>query len=254
ARSVLGDDLPLIDDAVTIEQLLAHTSGIGDYLDEEDETLGATDYVLDTPVHRLETTEGFLAEIDGYPMKFSPGARFSYSNGGYVVLAVILERAGGRAYHDLVAERVLDPAQLSDTAFLRSDEPTGRMALGYLESSGLRTNVLHLPVRGNGDGGIYTTPGDMHRFWQALFNGRIVSEEWVTRMTSPVSTVPYEHARYGLGFWLAENGPAVMLIGGDAGVSFTSAHDPTTQSTWTVISNTTNGAWPLIRHLQSALW
>ncbi len=254
ARSVLGDDLPLIDDAVTIEHLLAHTSGIGDYLDEEDETLGATDYVLDTPVHRLETTEGFLAEIDGYPMKFSPGARFSYSNGGYVVLAVILERAGGRAYHDLVAERILDPAQLSDTAFLRSDEPTGRMALGYLESSGLRTNVLHLPVRGNGDGGIYTTAGDMHRFWQALFNGRIVSEEWVTRMTSPVSTVPYEHARYGLGFWLAENGPAVMLIGGDAGVSFTSAHDPTTQSTWTVISNTTNGAWPLIRHLQSALW
>jgi CubicO group peptidase (beta-lactamase class C family) len=249
ARSVLGDDLPLIADDVTVGQLLEHRSGIGDYLDEENEDVDLNDYVLVSPVHELATTEAFLAEVDGYPTKFAAGERFSYCNGGYMVLALIAERAGGTAYHDLVKEQVLVPAELEDTAFLRSDEPSGRMALGYLHTGGLRTNVLHLPVRGNGDGGIYTTVADMHAFWNAFTDGRIVPEEWVAEMTRPHSDVPEEDARYGLGFWLAEAGPIVKLVGGDAGVSFYSAHDPTTRSTWTVVSNTTRGSGPIVRHL-----
>lgn len=249
ARSVLGDDLPLIADDVTVGHLLAHRSGIGDYIDEESEGLDSNDYVLGSPVHELATTEAFLSEVDGHPTKFAAGERFSYCNGGYVVLALIAERAGGAAYHELVKERVLVPAGLADTAFLRSDEPSGRMALGYLHSYGLRVNVLHLPVRGNGDGGIYTTVADMHTFWNAFIDGRIVPEEWVVEMTRSHSEVPDEDARYGLGFWLAETGPAVKLVGSDAGVSFYSAHDPTTRSTWTVVSNTTDGAWPMVRHL-----
>jgi len=249
ARSVLGDDLSLIADDVTIGHLLAHRSGIGDYLDEEDEDLDSNDYVLSSPIHQLATTEPFLREVDGHPTKFTAGEKFSYCNGGYIVLALIAERSSGVAYHDLVKERVLDPAGLADTAFLRSDEPSGRMALGYLHPDGLRTNLLHLPVRGNGDGGIYTTVADTHAFWNALVDGSIVPLEWVQEMTRPHSDVPENKARYGLGFWLAETGPSVNLVGSDAGVSFFSAHDPTTRSTWTVVSNTTRGAWPLVRHL-----
>jgi CubicO group peptidase (beta-lactamase class C family) len=207
--------------------------------------------VLVSPVHELATTEAFLTEVDGHSTKFAAGERFSYCNGGYIVLALIAERAGGSAFHDLVKEQVLVPAGLADTAFLRSDEPSGRMALGYLHPDGLRTNVLHLPVRGNGDGGIYTTAADMHAFWIAFADGRIVPEEWVAEMTRAHSEVPEEEARYGLGFWLAETGPSVNLVGSDAGVSFYSAHDPTTRSTWTVVSNTTDAAWPMVRHLQS---
>ena len=253
ARSVLGDDLPLIADDVTLGHLLSHRSGIGDYIDEEDEGQDSNDYVLVSPVHQLATTEAFLTEVDGHPAKFPAGERFSYSNGGYIVLAIIAERASGAGYHDLVDERVLAPAGLVDTAFLRSDEPSGRMALGYLHPDGLRTNVLHLPVRGNGDGGIYTTVADMHVFWNAFADGRIVPEEWVAEMTRPHSEVPEDRSRYGLGFWLTETGPGVKLVGGDVGVSFYSAHDPTTRSTWTVVSNTTDGAWPMVRHLRKVL-
>lgn len=253
ARSVLGDDLPLVAGDVTVEHLLAHRSGIGDYLDEENEDLNSTDYVLSSPVHELATTEAFLAEVDGYPTKFNAGGRFSYCNGGYIVLALIAERAAGVGYHELVRERVVVPAGLTDTGFLRSDEPSGRMALGYLHADGLRTNVLHLPVRGNGDGGIYTTVADMHTFWHAFADGRIVPNEWVAEMTRPRSQAPKEQARYGLGFWLAEAGAAVKLVGGDAGVSFYSVHDATTQSSWTVVSNTPDGAWPMVRHLRESL-
>jgi CubicO group peptidase (beta-lactamase class C family) len=252
ARSVLGDDLPLIADDVTVGHLLAHRSGIGDYIDEENEDLDVNDYVLVSPVHELTTAEAFLAEVDGHPTKFPAGEQFSYCNGGYIVLALIAERAAGVAYHDLIIERVLVPAGLADTAFLRSDEPSGRTALGYLHPDGLRTNILHLPVRGNGDGGIYTTVADMHVFWKAFADGRIVPGEWVAEMTRPHSDVPEEDARYGLGFWLAKTGPVVKLVGGDAGVSFYSAHEPVTCSTWTVVSNTTGGAWPVVSHLQGA--
>ena len=253
ARSVLGSDLPLAADDVTVGHLLAHRSGIGDYLDEENEDLDSNDYVLVSPVHELASTESFLTEVDGHPTKFSAGERFSYCNGGYIVLALIAERTGGGAYHDLVKQRVLVPAGLADTAFLRSDEPSGRMALGYLHPDSLRTNVLHLPVRGNGDGGIYTTVADMHAFWNAFADGRIVPEEWVAEMTRPHSDVPEEDARYGLGFWLAETGPTVKLVGGDAGVSFYTAHDSITRSTRTVVSNTTDDAWPMVRHLRDFL-
>lgn len=253
ARSVLGEDLPQVAGDVTVRHLLAHRSGIGDYIDEEREELDLNDYVLVSPVQDLDTTEAFLKEVDGFPTKFEAGERFSYSNGGYIALAVIAERAAGVAYYDLVEERVLGPAGMKDTGFLRSDEPSGRMAVGYLQEDGLRTNVFHLPVRGNGDGGIYSTVDDMHLFWHALFNGLIVPTEWLAEMTRPHSEVPEEEARYGLGFWLAPAGATVSLVGGDAGVSFHSAHNPNDDLTWTVVSNTTAGAWPLVRHLSGAL-
>ena len=252
ARSLLGDDLPLIADDVTVEHLLAHRSGIGDYFDEDVET-EITDYLLPVPVHRLVDTEDYLSVLGGYPTKFAAGERFSYCNGGFVVLALIAERAGGVPFHQLVAQRVCEPAGMSETAFLRSDELSGGTALGYLAADGLRTNVLHLPVRGSGDGGIYTTAADVRAFWEALFAGKIVAREWVAEMTRPRSTSPDDGRRYGLGFWLHGTTDTVMLEGYDAGVSFRSLHDPVAGVTATVISNWSNGAWPLVPLLEEWL-
>ena len=255
ARLVLGQDLPLIDDDVTIEQLLSHRSGIGDYLDE-DAGHELTEYLMPIPVHELATTEQYLAVLDGHPTKFAPGERFAYCNGGYVVLALIAERASGVSFHDLVRQRVCEPAGMGDTEFLRSDELPGRTALGYLEIDDVwRSNVFHLPVRGSGDGGIYSTAADMGFLWRAFFAGRIVSMDWVGEMVRARGDVPSasESMRYGLGFWLRESSDTVMLVGSDAGVSFGSAHDRRADVTHTVISNTSDGAWPVTRHLDNRL-
>ncbi len=121
-----------------------------------------TDYTLTVPPQDLGTTEGYLAVLGGYPAKFRPGERFSYCNSGYVVLALIAERVSGVAFDQLVADRVCGPAGMADTAFLRSDELPDRTALGYLPLAGRsRTNVFHLPVKGSGDGGIYSTAADI---------------------------------------------------------------------------------------------
>jgi CubicO group peptidase (beta-lactamase class C family) len=247
ARSVLGRDLPLISDDVTVEHLLSHRSGIGDYLDE-DADHEITDYLMPVPVHELVTTEDYVVALDGHAAKFSAGEQFSYCNGGYVVLALVAERISGTPFHELVRRRVCEPAGMDDSEFLRSDELPGRAALGYLTSAaGSRTNVLHLPVRGSGDGGIYSTAADVSSFWSSLFAGRIVSADWVSEMVRPRSDVPRMSSRYGLGFWLHESADVVMLEGYDAGVSFRSVHNPSRGITQTVISNTSDGAWPIAR-------
>ena len=248
ARTLLRDDLPLIRDDVTVEHLLAHRSGIGDYYDEEVET-DFDAYVLKVPAHELATTEAYLAVLDGYPTKFAPDERFSYNNGGYVVLALIAERASGVPFHELVAQRVCRPAGMRDTAFFRSDELPPRTALGYVEvESAWRWNVFHLPVRGSGDGGIYTTVADVHALWRTFSAGAIVSRPWVDEMVRPRSEDG--NNRYGLGFWLYGSTDSVFLAGADAGVSFGSAHNPDSGTTWAVISNTSEGARPLARHLR----
>jgi CubicO group peptidase (beta-lactamase class C family) len=252
ARSVLGDDLPLIGDAVTVEHLLAHRSGIGDYVDEE---AGGeiNDYALQVPVHALVETEDYLRVLDGFEAKFAPDERFSYCNGGYVVLALIAERVSGVPFHELVGRRVCEPAGMADTAFLRSDELPGGTALGYLHADGLRTNVLHLPVRGSGDGGIYTTARDVRHLWATFFAGGIVSQNWVREMTRVRSDETGEPKRYGLGFWLHASTDTVILEGYDAGVSFRSLHDPHADLTLTVISNWSDGAWDMVSRLTEKL-
>jgi len=243
ARTLLGPDLPLIADDVTVEHLLAHRSGIGDYLDEEVHP-DVDEYVMPVPVHQLDTAEAYLAVLDGFPTRFPAGERFVYNNGGYVVLAILAERASGTPYHDLVMDRVCRRAGMDDTDFPRSDEPIGPIARGYLEIPG-RENVLHLPVRGVGDGGITSTAADIRRLWTALFDARIVSEDRVREMLRPRSDAPEERMRCGLGFWLDASIDTVILEGMDAGISFRSMHDPASGLTRTVMSNTSGGAWPI---------
>lgn len=250
-RELLGDDLPLIDDRVTIEHLLAHRSGIGDYLDE-DASDDIDEHVLAVPPHLLVSSDDYLAVLDGHPQVFAPGERFAYNNGGFVVLALAAERASGTTFCDLVDERVCVPAGMADTAYGRSDVEPGGLALGYLED-GDRTNVHHLPLRGSGDGGAHTTVADVAAFWDALFGGRIVGHDTVAEMVRPRSDAPSQGSRYGLGFWLHRTGDAVMLEGYDAGVSFRTVADPVRGTIHTVVANTSSGAWPMTRLLDELL-
>ena len=86
-----------------------------------------------------------------------------------------------------------------------------------------------------------------------IATGRIVSKHWVTQMVRAHSDAPEYSKRYGLGLWLHESNDTVMLLGYDAGVSFRTAHDPTRRITYTVVSNTSPGAWPIVHALDDAL-
>ena len=209
-----------------------------------------TDYVLTVPVHELAETSGFPPMLAGRPQKYAPGERFGYCNQGFVVLALVIERVAGTGFHEFVQTQVFDPAGLTRTGFLRSDDLPRNAALGYFEKTGNHTNVLHLPVRGNGDGGAYSTVGDLHRFWQAVLAGRIAGPDLVAEVIRPRNDVPEEGMRYAAGLWLHATGPQLIMAGYDAGVSMRSVHDPASGTTVTVLSNSSQGAGPVINLVQ----
>src|SRR5262249_13524908 len=149
----------------------------------------------------------------------APDSGFWYCNGGYVVLALLAERAAGVPFAELVRRRVAEPAGLTGTGFLRAGQLPGDAAPGYLHAEGTgqhRTNVLHLPVLGSGDGGCYSTVADIHRLWAALDGGKVVPPERYAAMTRVRSAETGRAGAYGLGFWLPPGG-AVALAGGRRG-------------------------------------
>jgi len=249
-ESVLEGAGDLVDSAVTIRHLLAHASGMGDYL-EEGAIADIEDHVLEVPVDRLTSPADFLPLLRGRSAKFQPGTRFAYCNSGYVLLALVIEAVSGRSYYDVVKERVSAPAGMEATAFLRLDKLPDGAAIGYLPNRGWRTNDVHVPVRGAGDGGAYATASDMARLWRALFAGQIVSLADVTEIVRPQHQVVPNSNGYGLGFWLTDD--RVFLEGSDPGISFRSTFKPSTGLLYSVLSNTTSGAWPVVKELEALL-
>ena len=107
-----------------------------------------------------------------------PGERWQYSNAGYVLLGIVLEHVTGRAYVDLVQERVFDRAGMTSTGFLRLDEPHPDVAVAYLDpevpGGPRRTNIYSIPVIGGADGGALSTPRDLSRFLDRVADGSLM--------------------------------------------------------------------------------
>jgi D-alanyl-D-alanine carboxypeptidase len=169
---------------VTVRHLLTHTGGTGDFFgpefDRNRETLREhTDYV------KLFGSRG---------PRFEPGARFDYSNYGFVLLGAIIEAATGRSYYDVVRENVFVPAGMTSTDSLpESDDVPGR-SVGYMRqspTSDWMPNTDTLPWRGTSAGGGYSTVGDLMRFGEALRNGTLISAATLAEATSPQSDEPY---------------------------------------------------------------
>lgn len=186
---------------VTVAQLLDHRSGLGDYFTEE----------------YFETPMGSLREIDDYipiwgpkPLLHDPGTRERYSNFGYTVLGAIVEKITGQDYPGYVAEHVFGPAGMADTGFFETDAIVPNVAVGYTKvgpEGPLDTpvkNIYHEPAKGGPWGKSYSTARDLYRFFEAMFDGRVLE---------------------GDGNWLRDGWSAdgIRLAGGGPGLNATLA-------------------------------
>ncbi|NJK44348.1 MAG: beta-lactamase family protein [Pleurocapsa sp. SU_196_0] len=243
---------------VTIGNLLNHTSGIPDYYDEEKMT-DFDHFALNVPTYELKNLEDYLPTFPDEPMKFSPGERFSYCNGGYILLGLVIEAITGVSYQEYVTREILEPIGMSRSGFFWLNKLPEKTALGYLgDATNWRTNIYNLPIVGGSDGGVFTTARDLSVLWKAFFDGQILSKELVEMYARPSVKADSEgeNVYYGYGLWIHEgesNNREVYILGGDAGVSFRSTFNRAQHLQTTIISNTTNGVWEVLKDIDAAL-
>jgi CubicO group peptidase (beta-lactamase class C family) len=243
---------------ITVGQLLNHTSGIPDYYDEEKIT-DFEGFALSVPTYALRTLEDYLPTFPDEPMKFAPGTRFSYCNGGYILLGFVIEAISGTRYQDFVTQEILQPTGMQRSGFFRFDQLPEHTASGYLEdATGWRTNIYNLPVVGGSDGGMFTTVHDLTRLWDAFLEGQIVSKGLVEQYTQPSVKAESEgeNVHYGRGLWIrgdAAGDLELAMVGGDAGVSFKSSVNRAKNLRVTVVSNTTGGVWRVLEDVNAVL-
>lgn len=246
---VLPYNLGEIDKSVTILHLLTHTSGIGDYLDEEDPDSYEKEQELCNkyPVYLWENLEYYLPMITPLPKKFEPGARFGYSNAGFIMLGLAIEAASERSYQQFVTDEIIFPLNLCHTGFYRMDELPANTAYGYMDG---KSNIYSLPIVGGSDGGLFTCAEDLDTLWRSIFSGKLLSEDMLKDFIKPHMT-----ENYGLGVYRhEENGSiAYYAVGGDFGVDFFTAYFPALKISASALGNTEVSTSPLRESLFSTL-
>lgn len=253
---VVDVPFPNFDPAVTIHHLLTHTSGVPDYFDEEqlDAQADFGDVFAALPVYRVSTPSDLLPLFQNDPMKFPPGQRFSYSNGGYVLLGLVIETVSGMAYADYVQHHIFDRAGMVDSGFFEMNGLPANTAYGYLEDG--RTNIYEIPIKGMPDGGAFVTAGDMASFWEALFEYRLIGPAMTARFIHPHVAADSDgdtERHYGYGLWIAVDDGMVTrysISGADPGVAFASVFFVAGEIDLTLLGNTESDAWPLFTALK----
>ncbi len=248
---ILPYDLGEVDKRVTVRHLLTHTSGIGDYIDEEApnsmEQLGAL--YKQYPVYLWERLDYYLPMITPLPPKFEPGLRFGYSNAGFVLLGLIVEAVSSKPYQQYVSDEIISSLNLQHTGYYRMDALPANTAHGYMEeeSGQWRTNIFSIPVLGGSDGGLYTCADDLDKLWRAVFAGHVLSSDMLQEFLKP-HVVRSENDSYGLGVYRYDNNrnTAYYAVGGDFGVDFFTAYFPKQNVTVSALGNTEVNTYPLL--------
>ena len=244
---------------ITIHHLLTHSSGITSYF-EEDINPDYEALWKDLPMYRIRGPRDFLPLFQHKKMKFSPGEKFDYNDGGYILLGMVIESLTGMSFPAYVRENVFDPAGMEDSGYFPTDQLPERTAYAYIKNPDgtWRTNFFAVPIIGAPDGGAYTTAPDMTRFWEALMENRLLNVGTTeVALKAQIATSwksPYTH--YGYGIWIDQPEETIrkhFVEGQDPGVALRSAIYLDEDMTLTVIGNTEHALWPLYQEIEKIL-
>ncbi len=184
---------------ITIRQLLQHTSGLPNYT----EHLGLERF--EQIRHRYFPARDLLDAALAHPAKFAPGTRWEYSNTGYLLAGMVIERVTGRPLHEQITERVIKRAGLRKTYWPQVGDQgiQGRHPQGYAIADNATGKVVDAtemdPSWGGAAGQLISTHGDLAEFFRALLDGELLPALQLAEMRKTVPAEIWPGARYGLG-------------------------------------------------------
>lgn len=203
------DGVPADKRAITVEQLIHHTSGLP-YLGRGD-------------LYDSVSVDSMVREVLAYPLDFAPGTRYEYSSPGYDLLARIVERASGVPFNDYLRHSLFEPAGMTATGF--ADEPSrwprGRRTPSYSDVGGDADPPLYpvpLAPKIVGSGSVVSTAGDLWKWEQALRSGRVLDPAATRQLFEP-GPVPIPGGGYAGGWQVvkSQRNTKVILHAGDIG-------------------------------------
>lgn len=194
---------------VTIHELLTHTGGTGDI------------FGPDFDAHRedLKTLQDYVKLYEKRDVKFEPGSKFEYSNYGFLLLGVVVEKVSGQGYYDYVQEHVFKPAGMESTGSLPENQAVAERSVGYTQPKPgtWQPNTDTLPYRGTSAGGGYSTVGDLFRFATALTEHKLLDAKHTDLLTSGKVDSGRGGDKYAYGFFETnQNGMKCFGHGGGA--------------------------------------
>src|SRR6059058_2054410 len=163
-RKHLPDYPSPVADKITVQQLVEFRSGLGDFFGPE---------FMAAPPSKIRKLSDYLPLFVDKPLLFEPGSEQRYSNAGYIVLGLIVERLSGQSYYDYVREHIFKPAGMNDTDSYQLDENVPNRAMGIT-----KRGDSQMPGRGSSAGGGYSTADDLLRFSKALLDNKLLSPKW----------------------------------------------------------------------------
>jgi D-alanyl-D-alanine carboxypeptidase len=180
-------------DKVTMDELLTHTGGTGDLFGPEFDA------------HRLElrTLEDYVKLYGERGLEFEPGSRWAYSNYGFLLLGIVIEKASGENYYQYVRQHIYKIAGMSSTGSLPEEEAVSGRSVGYTmrldEGQTWRSNALTLPYRGTSAGGGYSTVGDLLAFANAVQRHKLLDKYYTELLITGSVDIPHG-GKYAHGF------------------------------------------------------
>jgi CubicO group peptidase (beta-lactamase class C family) len=245
-----------IDPAVTLLHVLTHTSGIADDVDEE-EGESYTELWSEFPTYTIMEPADQLPTFINKESIAAPGVECVYSNAGYVLAGLALERATEEKYRQYVFDEVFTPAGMIDSGFYDRRDAAPRVAEGWDFIDGRWvSNIYSAPPIGLPDGGAHVTAADLVRFIQAVRNGELLNTEYTQEFLTP--QVQYDEETwygFGLEFDMNEDGSvrSYFADGVGPGASGIVRHYLEADLDVVVLSNSEECAWPIIREIDELL-
>ncbi|MEO8027253.1 MAG: serine hydrolase domain-containing protein [Bryobacteraceae bacterium] len=172
---------------VKVRHLLSHTGGTGDIFGPEFDG------------HRLElkTLQDYVKLYGTRDLEFEPGAKWEYSNYGFLLLGVVIEKVSGKSYYDFVAENIYKVAGMTNSGAEPENVQVAHRSQGYMRDRfEMVSNEPTLPWRGTSAGGGYTTASDLMKFADALMSNKLLKPKTLAEATRP----QFPKGDYGFGF------------------------------------------------------
>lgn len=243
-KDCLNFSFPYFDPEITIHHLLTHSAGIPDYFDEE--IVGDFEELWKKySMYSMQSPKDFLPLFQNGQMKFSPGERFSYNNAGFILLGLIVEQITGMEFSEYVDKNIFQLLGMLDSGYFSLDQLPERTAIGYIDGDQTwKTNIYSLPIKGGPDGGAFTTVYDLRRFWDALINYRLLSQEYTDILLTPHIQEDGQ-VYYGYGVWILMVDDTIFkyfVMGSDPGVIMQSSIYAKSKIHAHIIGNINRGA------------